>query len=30
MSRNNATIMMVILLLLGAKLLGDAIAGVWS
>ena len=30
MSRNNATIMMVILLLLGAKLLGDAISGVWT
>jgi threonine/homoserine/homoserine lactone efflux protein len=30
MSRNNATIMMVILLLLGAKLLGDALSGVWS
>ena len=30
MSDNNATIMMVILLLLGAKILGDALAGVWS
>ncbi len=30
MTDNNATIMMVILLLLGAKLLGDALAGVWS
>lgn len=30
MADNNATIMMVILLLLGAKLLGDSLAGVWS
>ena len=30
MANNNATIMMIILLLLGAKLLGDALAGVWS
>ena len=30
MADNNATIMAVILLLLGAKLLGDALAGVWS
>jgi threonine/homoserine/homoserine lactone efflux protein len=30
MADNNATIMMVILLVLGAKLLGDALAGVWS
>jgi threonine/homoserine/homoserine lactone efflux protein len=30
MADNNATIMMVILVLLGAKLLGDALAGVWS
>ncbi len=30
MATNNATIMMVVLLLLGAKFLGDAIAGVWS
>jgi threonine/homoserine/homoserine lactone efflux protein len=30
MSDNNTTIMMVILTLLGAKLLGDALAGVWS
>ena len=30
MADNNATIMMIILLLLGAKLLGDALAGVWS
>jgi hypothetical protein len=30
MADNNATIMMVILLILGAKLLGDALAGVWS
>ena len=30
MSDNNTTIMMVILTLLGAKLVGDAIAGVWS
>jgi threonine/homoserine/homoserine lactone efflux protein len=30
MADNNATIMMVILVLLGAKLLGDAVAGVWS
>ena len=27
---NNATIMMVILLILGAKVLGDALSGVWS
>jgi threonine/homoserine/homoserine lactone efflux protein len=30
MADNNATIMMVILLLLGVKILGDALAGVWS
>lgn len=30
MTDNNATIMMVILLVLGAKILGDALAGVWS
>jgi threonine/homoserine/homoserine lactone efflux protein len=30
MADNNATIMMVILVLLGVKLLGDALAGVWS
>jgi hypothetical protein len=30
MSKNNATIMMVVLLLLGAKLLGDGLAGVGS
>jgi threonine/homoserine/homoserine lactone efflux protein len=30
MTDNNATIMMVILVLLGVKLLGDALAGVWS
>jgi len=30
MADNNATIMMVILVILGAKLLGDALAGVWS
>jgi threonine/homoserine/homoserine lactone efflux protein len=30
MADNNATIMMVILLILGAKLLGDALSGVWS
>ena len=30
MADNNATIMMVILVLLGAKVLGDALAGVWS
>jgi len=30
MAANNATIMMVILVLLGAKILGDALAGVWS
>jgi len=30
MADNNATIMMVILLILGAKLLGDALAGVWN
>ena len=29
MSDNNATIMMVILLLLGAKILGDALSGLW-
>ena len=29
MSANNAVIMMVVLLLLGAKLLGDGLAGVW-
>ena len=29
MSDNNAIIMMVVLLLLGAKLLGDGLAGVW-
>ena len=29
MSDNNAVIMMVVLLLLGAKLLGDGLAGVW-
>ncbi len=30
MAQNNATIMMVILVILGAKLIGDAVAGVWS
>ena len=30
MADNNATIMMVILVLLGAKFLGDSLAGVWS
>jgi threonine/homoserine/homoserine lactone efflux protein len=30
MADNNATIMMVILVLLGAKLVGDSVAGVWS
>ncbi|HEY5153303.1 MAG TPA: GAP family protein [Acidimicrobiales bacterium] len=30
MSANNATIMMVILLILGAKILGDAVSGLWS
>ena len=30
MTDNNATIMMVILLLLGLKVLGDALAGLWS
>jgi len=30
MADNNATIMMVILVLLGVKILGDALAGVWS
>lgn len=30
MANNSAVIMMVILLLLGVKILGDAIAGVWS
>jgi threonine/homoserine/homoserine lactone efflux protein len=30
MAHNNATIMMLILLILGAKLLGDSLAGVWS
>jgi Sap-like sulfolipid-1-addressing protein len=30
MAQNNATIMMVILIILGAKLIGDAVAGVWS
>jgi threonine/homoserine/homoserine lactone efflux protein len=30
MAENNATIMMVILLVLGVKILGDALAGVWS
>ena len=30
MAANNATIMMVILLILGVKLLGDALSGVWS
>jgi hypothetical protein len=30
MADNNATIMMVILLLLGAKILGDAISGLWT
>ena len=30
MADNNTTIMMVILVLLGAKILGDALAGVWS
>lgn len=30
MAENNATILMVILALLGAKLIGDAIAGVWA
>jgi threonine/homoserine/homoserine lactone efflux protein len=29
MSDNNATIMMVVLLLLGAKLLDDGVAGLW-
>ena len=30
MADNNAAIMMVILVILGAKILGDALAGVWS
>jgi hypothetical protein len=30
MSANNAVIMMVVLLLLGAKLLGDGLAGIWQ
>ena len=30
MATNNATIMMVILLLLGAKFLGDGLAGIWA
>lgn len=30
MSDNNAVIMMVVLLLLGAKLLGDGLAGIWQ
>jgi threonine/homoserine/homoserine lactone efflux protein len=30
MSDNNAVIMMVVLLLLGAKLLGDGLAGIWD
>jgi nitrate reductase gamma subunit len=30
MSDYNAVIMMIVLLLLGAKLLGDGIAGIWS
>ena len=30
MSDYNAVIMMTVLLLLGAKLLGDGIAGIWS
>ena len=30
MSENNAVIMMVVLLLLGAKLLGDGLSGVWG
>jgi threonine/homoserine/homoserine lactone efflux protein len=30
MGDNNATIMMVVLLLLGTKILGDALAGAWS
>jgi len=30
MAANNATIMMVILLILGTKILGDAVAGLWS
>jgi hypothetical protein len=30
MSDNNATIMTVILVILGAKLIGDALADVWS
>jgi len=30
MSDNNTTIMMVILLVLGAKILGDALSGLWS
>jgi hypothetical protein len=29
MSDDNAVIMMVVLLLLGAKLLGDGLAGLW-
>jgi len=30
MSDNNAVIMMVVLLLLGAKLLGDGLSGLWG
>jgi threonine/homoserine/homoserine lactone efflux protein len=30
MADNNATIMMVVLLLLGAKILGDALSGLWT
>ena len=30
MAENNATILMVILAILGVKLIGDAIAGVWA
>jgi hypothetical protein len=30
MSDNNAVIMMVVLLLLGAKLLGDGLSGIWD
>jgi threonine/homoserine/homoserine lactone efflux protein len=30
MANNNATVMMVVLLLLGAKFLGDGLSGIWS
>jgi threonine/homoserine/homoserine lactone efflux protein len=30
MAANSATIMMVLLVVLGAKILGDALAGLWS